>query len=330
MRRIKLSRLYRKGNCNLRKSSEILMSKKNIATCVVAGLALVLVLVVVLVQTGVISSDFQTEPETETVTEIVYVSQTNEQGDVEYLTMVEVYEKPKVSSDHRYPTKKPTTTKPTTTTVKYVEQSSYVHLTEADGTPMFTPDGKPVTEVVTYTVREDSITKPTTAPPKVSEVVATDENGNPMVDENGNPVTEVVTYYETTTQGPDRWSTTEEGTTGFFQIQTSVERDDTLAQNVVDQINDDRAAAGLAPLEHATKLKASARTNSTAMARPDLYNGKLNAPDSYMLKTTYGGNPIYQKVIAANRERAMSADTTQIGVGIVICEGTYYTTVIFG
>lgn len=302
------------------------MSKKNIVTCVVAGLALVLVLVVVLVQTGVINSDFETEPET--VTEIVYVSQTNEQGDVEYLTMVEVYEKPSVSSNHRYPTKK-TTTKATTTTVKYVEQSSYIHLTEADGTPMFTPDGKPVTEVVTYTVREDSITKPTTAPPKVSEVVATDENGSELTDENGNPVTEVVTYYETTTKGPDRWSTTEEGTTGYFQIQTSVERDDALAQNIVDQINEDRKAAGLAPLEHATKLKANARTNSTAMAMPDLYNGKLNAPNSYMLKTTYGGNPIYQKVIAANREKAMSEATTQIGIGIVIYEGTYYTTVIF-
>lgn len=306
------------------------MSKKNIITCVVAALALVLVAVVVLVETGVISSDtFTTEPET--VTEIVVVSQTNEQGDVEYLTMVEVYEKPKVSSNHRYPTKKPTTTKPTTTTVRYVEQSSYVHLTDPNGIPQFNPDGSPVTEVVTYTVREDSITKPTTAAPKTSAVAVTDEGGNQQTDVSGNPVTEVVTYVETTTKGPDIWSeNTQEGTTGGFNIETDVKRDDNLAQAVVDQINEDRKAEGLEPLEHATGLKATARTNSVALARPDLYGGKLPAPSAYTLKTTYGGSPIYQTVIAANRSTAMSADTTQIGVGVIIYEGQYYTTVIFG
>lgn len=306
------------------------MSKKNIVTCVVAALAVILVVVVVLVETGVINSDFQTEPET--VTEIVVVSQTNEHGDVEYITMVETYEKPKVSSNHRYPTRPTTTKKPTTTEVRYVEQSSYVHVTDADGIPQFNPDGSPVTEVVTYTVREDSLTKPTTAAPKTSAVVVTDESGNQQTDVSGNAVTEVVTYNETTTKGPDIWSeNTQEGTTGGgFNIETDVKRDDNLAQAVVDQINADRAAEGLAPLEHATGLKATARANSTALALPNLYGGKLPAPSAYTLKTTYGGSPIYQTVVAANRSKAMSADTTQIGVGVIIYEGQYYTTVIFG
>lgn len=305
------------------------MSKKNIITCVVAALAMILVVVVVLVETGVINSDFQTEPET--VTEIVVVSQTNEFGDVEYITMVETYEKPKVSSNHRYPTKKTTTKKPTTTEVRYVEQSSYVHVTDANGIPQFNPNGTPVTEVVTYTVREDSITKPTTAAPKTSAVVVTDASGNQQTDASGNAVTEVVTYVETTTKGPDIWSeNTQEGTTGGFNIETDVKRDDNLAQAVVDQINADRAAAGLEPLEHATGLKATARANSTALALPDLYGGKLPAPSAYTLKTTYGGSPVYQTVAAANRGTVMSEDTKQIGVGVVVYEGQYYTTVIFG
>ncbi|MBQ3044867.1 MAG: hypothetical protein IJO03_03135 [Clostridia bacterium] len=307
------------------------MSKKNIITSVVAGLALMLVVVVVLVETGVISSDFSKEPETVIESEIIVVSETNEFGDVEYLTMVTRYSKPKVSSNHRYPTKKTTTKKPTTTKVKYVEQSSFVHVTDPDGIPQFNPDGSPVTEVVTYTVREDSITKPTTAAPKTSAVVVTDEGGNQQTDASGNAVTEVVTYHETTTKGPDIWSeNTQEGTTGGgFNIETDVKRDDNLAQAVVDQINADRAAEGLEPLEHATGLKATARTNSTAMALPDLYGGKLPAADAYTLKTTYGGSPVYQTVAAANRSVAMSPDTTKIGVGVVIYEGQYYTTVIF-
>ncbi len=301
------------------------MSKKNIITSVVAGLALVLVLVVVLVETGVINSDFSKEPETVIESEIIVVSETNEFGDVEYLTMVTRYSKPKVSSNHRYPTKKTTTRKPTTTEVRYVEQSSFVHLTDPDGTPAFNDDGTPKTEVVTYTVREDSITKPTTAAPKTSAQVVTDVSGNQQTDASGNAVTEVVSYYETTTKAPDRWSTTEEGTTGIIHIETPLNRDDTLAQNIVDQINADREAEGLAPLEHATGLRGTARLNSAAKAR-----GEASvASDAYELATTFGGNPVYQKVIAANRSAAMSPDTTKIGVGVVIYEGHYYTTVIF-
>lgn len=306
------------------------MSKKNIITSVVAGLALILVVVVVLVETGVINSDFSKEPETVIESEIIVVSETNEFGDVEYLTMVTRYVKPKVSSNHRYPTKKTTTAKPTTTTVRYVEQSSYVHVTDPDGIPQFNPDGTPVTEVVTYTVREDSITKPTTAAPKTSAVVVTDASGNRQTDASGNPVTEVVTYNETTTKGPDIWSeNTQAGTAGSTSVEVNVKRDDNLAQAVVDQINADRAAEGLEPLEHATGLKATARANSTAMALPEIYGDNLPADGAYTLKTTYGGSPIYQTVIAANRSTAMSPDTTKIGVGVVIFEGQYYTTVIF-
>lgn len=308
------------------------MSKKNIVTGVIAVLALVLVAVVALVETGVIDNAFLTEPETVIESEIVVVSETNELGSVEYITMLTKYAKPNVSSNHRYPTKKRTTTTtlPTTTTIRYVEQSSVHHVTDVNGIPQFNDDGSPVTEIITYTVPEDSITQPTTAAPKTSAVAVTDASGNQQTDASGNAVTEVVTYTETTTKGPDIWSeNTQEGTTGIFNIETSVKRDDKLAQAVVDQINADRKAEGLEPLSHTTNLKASARTNSMALAMPDIY-GSGQVSGAYTLVTPYGGNPIYQIVAAANKDKVKSADTKEIGVGVVIYEDKYYTTVLFG
>ena len=308
------------------------MSKKNIITGVVAALALVLVIVVVLVETGVFEKETTTtEPETVIESTVIVVVETNEFGEETQYTMLGYYPKPRVSSNHRYPTKKTTTTE-TTTEVRYIEQTSFVHMTDPNGIPLFNPDGTPVTEMVTYTIAENSLTQPTTAAPKTSAVAVTDVSGNLMTDVSGNPVTEVVTYTETTTQGPDIWSeNTMEGTTGKFNIniETEVSRDDNLAQAVVDQINADRAAAGLEPISHATGLKASARTNSMALALPDIYgNGQVDG--AYTLVTPYGGNPIYQTVAAANRDKVMSADTKEIGVGIVKYKDQYYTTVIFG
>lgn len=309
------------------------MSKKDIATAVIAVLALALVVVVVLVKTGVINSERTTEPETVIETDIVVVSETNEDGDIEFITMVTKYAVPKVSSNHRYParpttTKKPVSTTEGTTEVRYVEQTKYVQVTDANGIPLFNADGTPVTEVVTYTVAENSITKATTAPPKSSGVVVTNSNGEAQTDESGNAVTEVVTYYETTTATTNRFDNTEEATTGILNIETDVTRDDTLAQNIVDQINADREAQGLGALEHTTNLKARARTNSMALALPDIY-GDNQVSGAYTLTTTYGGSPVYQIVAAANKDKIASADITKIGVGVVKYNGQYYTTVIF-
>ena len=304
------------------------MSKKNIITGAIAALALVLVVFVVLIETGVVDTRSLTQPQTVIESEIIVVSETNEQGEIEFITMVTKYARPKVTSNHRYPTKKPKPTTTTTTTIKYVEQSSFVHLTDPNGIPLFNDDGTPVTEVLTYTIAEESLTQPTTAEPKTSAVAVTDPDGAVQTDVSGNPVTEVVTYIETTTKGPDIWSeNTQEGTTKAPFIQTDVKRDDALAQAIVDQINADRKEQGLSPLDHTTSLKASARTNSMALALPDIY-GKGN-DKAYTLITKYGGNPVYQQVAAANREKVMSADTTQIGVGVVKYEGQYYTSVLF-
>lgn len=304
------------------------MSKKNIITGAVAALALVLVVFVVLIETGIVDTRSLTQAQTVIESEIIVVSETNDQGEIEYITMVTKYARPKVTSNHRYPTKKPTTTLPTTTTIRYVEQSSYVHVTDVNGIPQFNDDGTPVTEVVTYTIAEESLTQPTTAAPKTSAVAVTSPDGVVQTDVSGKPVTEVVTYIETTTKGPDIWSeNTQEGTTRAPLIQTEVKRDDALAQAIVDQINADRKEKGLEPLEHTTNLKAQARTNSMAIALPDIYGSSSSS--AYTLITKYGGNPVYQQVAAANRDKIMSADTTQIGVGVVKYNDQYYTSVFF-
>lgn len=302
-------------------------NKKNIITIIVAVVALMLTLFVVLVVTGVLElGSPDKEIGTVVESEVVVVSQTNEQGEVEYMTIVTKYYKPDVQL-HKYPTK-PTTKGSTATTVRYVEQSSYLYVTETDGSISIDANGKPVTEVVTYTVREDSITQPPTLPPQTSAVAVTGADGVQQTDVSGNPVTEVVTYYEPTTTAPDRWSTTQEGTTKFNPFQSDIKKDEALANNIIAEINDERVKAGLEPLE--ASLNGAARTNSQNMAQPEIFGGKLYAPDSYMLETTYGGNSLYLKVSSANQSKIMSADTTKIGIGVVVRDGTYYTTVIFG
>lgn len=300
-------------------------NKKNVITIAVAVVALMLTLVVVLIATGVINFDnlFSGEPATVVESEVVVVSQTNEQGEVEYVTIVTKYYKPDVQL-HKYPTK-PTTKGTTATTVRYLEQSSYLYMTDPDGSISIDENGNPVTEIVTYTVREDSIT---TAPPRTSAVAVTGADGVQQTDANGNPVTEVVTYYEPTTTAPDRWSTTQEGTTRFNPFPSDIKKDEALANNIIAEINDERVKAGLEPLE--ASLNGAARTNSQNMAQPEIFGGKLYAPDSYMLESSYGGNSLYLKVSSSNQSKIMSADTTKIGVGIVVRDGIYYTTVIFG
>ncbi len=311
------------------------MSGKNILTGVVCALALILVVIVILVKTGVFDEPEKTTTtvvETIMETKIVVESETNEEGSIEYVTALHYYPKPKYSSNHTYPTTKKKTTAPETTTVPMLEMTEFVPITDENGIPQFDANGVPLTELLTYTVPADSTTttEPTTEfVPRTESVVVTNRWGKEEKDENGNPLTEIVTLDAPPTTLPDLWSENlQSGTTNGDGKgdKVNLKRDDALAQAVVDQINRDREAEGLAPLEHTPGLKASARTNSMALALPDIYG---DPSDAYSLVTTYGGNPIYQTVKAANKEKAMSADTTKIGIGVVVYEGQYYTTVIF-
>lgn len=316
------------------------MSSKNIMTGIVVALALVLVVVVILVKSNVFEKEETTTTEIETIveTEIVVVSETNMFGDVEFLTMVTKYHRPKYSSLHTYPTTTTTTTEEstteeTTTEVQYVELSTVVHVTDENGNRLFEEDGTPVTETVVYTVDANSLTTTTTEYiPETSVVEVTNELGEPV-----SGMTEIVTLpppttTATTTTAPNtRWdTTTSTQKEGGIDIDLGTpQRDDVLAENIIAQINEDRAEQGLAPLTHDTNLKASARTNSMALAVPAVYGeSKVNA--DYTATTKFGGESLYMMVADATRAKAQSADVTKIGVGVVVYDGKYYTTVIYG
>ncbi len=309
------------------------VSIQNLLTGIVVGLAVILVVVVILVKTGVIGGPQQpTEAETEEVSSVVVVSETQEDGSVVYYTMVTKYFKPKVSSNHTYPSTKPKTT---TTTVPFIEFSTMVQVTDADGNAVYDENGVPVTELVTYSVPADSTTTeaPTTEfVPQTSYVQVTDKLHRPVKDENGNPVTEIVTLDAPPTTKPPIWTEapTEETTTGRINVDLSngVDRDDVLAQNIVTQLNEDRAQLGLAPLSYDTNLKISARSNSLGMAKPETY-GKPDAAGANTFTTAYGGNQLYQEIKSSLNSKAMSINTTKIGVGVVKYQDIYYTTVIF-
>lgn len=311
------------------------MSSKNILTGVVVALAVILAVVAILVKSNVFQKKEETTTEVETVveSEIVVVSQTNEDGEVEYLTMVSTYTRPKYSALYTYPTSETssttesTETSESTTEIQYVEQVSWVYVTDEEGRRQFLDDGTPITETVVYTVDANSLT--TTEPvPQTSYVQVTKENGEPDGDKT--EVVTVTTQPTTTETKKNIWESTETTTKKDIKIDINTpQRDDVLADKIVEQINADRAEQGLDPLEHETKLKASARTNSMALAMPELYgDGKASA--DYTVQTSFGGESLYMMVTDATKSKAQSADVTKIGVGVVVYNGKYYTTVIYG
>lgn len=324
------------------------MSSKNIMTGIVVALALVLVVVVILVKSNVFEKKETTTTEMETVieSEIIVVSETDMWGDITYLTMVTKYARPKYSSLHTYPKTTTTTeeattdestdeesTTETTTEIQYVEVSKVVHATDENGNRLFEEDGTPITETVVYTVDANSLT--TTAPteyvPETSVIEVTNELGEPI-----SGLTEIVTLppppSTTTTTEPSntRWDTTTTTKKDGINVDLKTPgRDDILAEKIVEQINEDRVEQGLEPLVHDESIRASARKKSLALAVPSVYN-QDDVEADYTVTTKFGGESLYMKVVDSTKDKALSGDITKIGVGIVVHEGVYYTTVIYG
>ncbi len=298
-------------------SSKMSSSAKNIITGVVGVVAVILVVVVLLVMKFG-SDENRREKETIIVSEIISELRTDENGETFFYTMVTRYSKPKYSSGHTYPpTKKPTTT------AAFVEVTSYEYVTDENGNIQYDENGQMMTEVATYTVPADSVTVPTEPEASTESVGVTDESGNSVLDENGNPVTEIVTLPppETVTR-EDIWQT-DNKRPGAGILPT---RDDALADNIVANINRDREDRGLPHLVHDKDLKADARVQSTYKAAPDLADKELNTGITF--ETEYGGQSLYGTVMSKVSGKALSADTTKIGVGVVKLNGVYYTTVI--
>lgn len=305
------------------------MNSKNILTGAVAFLAVALAIVVVLLQTGV----FEKKPEEEETvieTKVVEISETNEHGEIEYLTMLETYVA-KVSSEYTYP-KKPTTKPPKTEpqTVLFMEQESQVPVLDENGNPVLDENGVPVTQVITITVPyngEESTTEPTTKyVPKTEFNVVTNAFGRPQKDENGNPLTQIVTVEPIPPEHQDIWgyeSNTEE--TRFPEVNLAPQRDSNLANSIITQIQADRARAGLGYLTVSEELNASAREDSHLRA---LNMHAEQSSGGYSFDTSYGGSGVYNDINASLSSKLLSAETTEIGVGVMKLNGKYFTTVV--
>lgn len=299
------------------------MSTKNIYTGVAVMLALVMVLIA-LMATGVIGKkdDEETEIQSYIATRIEIESGTNEFGDITFYTVLEEYVELGVSSDHTY---KPTT-RPTTTEDPFVEQDSYVYVTNEDGSPVYGDDGKPVTEVVKVTVDKNSITTTEPVPPETVYQQVTDEHGAPVFDENGQPVTESVTVEATAAATTDRWAEESRSDNGFLpDIEIQVGRDDALANNIISQINSDRMSVG-GKEALAAELNGPARSDSSFSAMPGFEDRVSGRGMTFV--TTYGGSQLYADIAKAMSSRIHSDSATKIGVGVSKSGGKYYTTVI--
>lgn len=318
------------------------MSTKNILTGVVAALALVLVLVVILVKTGAFDSGVKktTQPETVVETSIIVVTGTDKDGSEFEYTMMSEYFKPKVSSKYTYPYRPKTTKAPSTTEMPtyFVEETSVVAVTDTSGVAVTNENGEAVTEVVNHTVlMTGTTTEPTTVTttkytPRTSFVEVTNRWGQVEKDENGNPKTEAVTIDPPVPTEGDIWSeSAEPATTSRFEIPNATpQRNEKLAQAIVDQLNLDRYNSGLAPLTVSGSLKTDAEMSSISMAAPEIY-GDQSVSGAYTFTTDFGGNSLYTSTVApAIAAQASSAEVTQIGVGVIEHNGQYYTTVIFG
>ncbi len=318
---------------------------QNIVTAVIVGIALILAVVVILVQTGVLKRNENETSEEETVMEsrTVVQSSINEQGEVEYVTVLEYYPAPAHNAKHRFST---TTTKPTTSgedeskeeSESYTELSKVVAATDASGQVLYDENGEIQTEVVKYTklvttttTKESSTETTTEYVPQYSYSVVTDKIlKKPKKDKEGNVITESVLLNPTTTEPTttDRWSETET-TTKKINITKNYSAQDSLENAILAQINDDRALQELPPLTSSKELKVDARTNSLALFEPNIEK-QTGYAKLYTFTSSYGGTSLYNIIATSGAGKtAMSTDVTTIGIGSYKSGDKYYTTIIF-
>lgn len=294
------------------------MSKQNIITYAVAGVALLMALIVILAKVGVFEKK-EKVPSTGLESTIVVASETMENGEVVYYTMLDYYERPHVSSYYVYPTKEKPSTTAATTTNPFREETKYVQVTNEDGIPLLDEYGEPVTRVEKYTVPANQTTteeQTTVYVPETVIVEVTDKLHRVKKDENGNPITEIHIV--------DRNVTTEAETK-----KVDISKEEGAASSIIGNINASRAEQGLSALSASSDLKALASTKSMSMVYPELY-GTISLPSAtYTFKSGNSGSELYNNVIASAGNAALSQDYSEIGVAVIRYQDTYYTTVIF-
>lgn len=282
-------------------------SSQNIVTAAVAIIALILLVTALLVKTGVFEKkEEETTLNTVVESSVVLASETMENGDVVYYTMVDYYVKPGVSAFFTYPTSATSSTE--TTVPEFLEETEIVAVTDENGNPVLKEDGTPKTEIWVYTV-------PNTTQPASGEG-ATDENGNPVTaPADGTQIQPDSTA--ATTASPEE------------QKKKEMSKEDAAASAIIAAINAERIQKGLPELSVSTELKSLAATKSTSLILPGLY-GKVVLPSaSYNFTTKYGGSELAGYAVTYTAESALSENISEAGAAVIRYKDTYYTTVIF-
>ena len=280
---------------------------KDVTTMAVAATALALVVFVFI---KMFSSSKPSDTEVNRTTIIEY-SRINDDGEIEFLTMIENYTDSGMHASVRYPTTA-TTEESTEETESETDETMIVFVTNEDGEYVTDENGEAITKVET------------TVKPSTKVVPVTDDSGETVTDSKGKPVTKTVTVppTESTTETTTKDIWTEVTTTSKIKIPINYTNESGTANTIISEINRERAENDLPALTQDSGLSTTARAYSVAKTMGQSTPTRV----TYFVKTPAGGSLIYKSVVASTD--ATTGDHTSIGVGVVKYNGEYYTTVI--
>ena len=280
---------------------------KDVTTMAVAATALALVVFVFI---KMFSSSKPSDTEVNRTTIIEY-SRINDDGEIEFLTMIENYTDSGMHASVRYPTTA-TTEESTEETESETDETMIVFVTNEDGEYVTDENGEAITKVET------------TVKPSTKVVPVTDDSGETVTDSKGKPVTKTVTVppTESTTETTTKDIWTEVTTTSKIKIPINYTNESGTANTIISEITRERAENDLPALTQDSGLSTTARAYSVAKTMGQSTPTRV----TYFVKTPAGGSLIYKSVVASTD--ATTGDHTSIGVGVVKYNGEYYTTVI--
>lgn len=311
------------------------MSNRTLSTILIAITALILLVVAVFVKTGVFKvggNDGETESDTEsteeeTETSIVLMSEINEDGDIDYYTMITSYRRPSVNQNFTYQYTLPKSTAPDDDSL-YTELTSMKYVYDEQGNNVLDENGEPVTQIVSYT---ELIT--TTEPETTTEYVEETEivyKTNVLGKKTGetkvnvlNPTgeTEPVTEKRTILPKVTIQRPTKPVTTLPYSANGNTE------SAIVSSINATREANGLPALTVNGNDRTVARGISTQKAFPD--SPAFTSDGITYSIVNINGTDVAAVVQSGSIGAAAAGENyTSIGVGVIEYNGKVYTTII--
>lgn len=286
---------------------ELKISKKDVGTMIVVAVALAMVAFVMIAMFGNRARKLDNESDATTVH---VFSTVNDQGEIEFYTMIEEYTDSGYHASVWYPTK-PTTAPSTSETESVSEPTTRIEfVTDANGETVTDAEGNYVTEV---------FTEP--PPPQTSLQAVTDASGQAVTDAKGKPVTELVTVIPTESTTQDIW--TEVSTTKKIKIKTAYTVETGTANTIISEVNRVRGEAGLPALKTNKALTTAAKAVAMANGLPN-YGAGGNA--YFSCTTATGGAAIYNSLISST-DIVSVEKYHNIGVAVIKYNGQYFTAV---